>query len=140
MVELIKVEVPATIEQDHNPENSVWVNGKLVILRGSRFDTFFIQHETREIHVIDEHDEQAEPTTRQAIFAFPIQVEKPATYDMVIDAAERTVYNLHSDREANSFTASMARKYRLDPEDQEVIDHDAFIEAVKAEIKPWMKG
>lgn len=139
MVELIKVEVPASIEQDFNPNDSVWVDGKLRILRGTRYDTFFIQHETREIPVDKHEDEQAESEVRQAIFAFPIQVEKPATYDMVIDAAERTVYNLRNDHEANSFTASMSRKFRLDPQDPEVTEHDAFIELVKSEIKPWMK-
>lgn len=140
MVELIKVEVPASIEQDFNPNDSVWVDGKLKILRGTRYDTFFIQHETREINIDNHEDEQAEPEVRKAIFAFPIQVEKPVTYDMVIDAAERAAYNLRSDREANSFSASLSRKARVNgKEDPEVVEHDAFIEEVKAEIKPLFK-
>ena len=87
MVELIKVEVPVSIEQDFNPNDSVWVDGKFRILRGTRYDTFFIQHEIREIPVYNHKYKPDEPKVRQAIFAFPIQVEKPVTYDMVIDAA-----------------------------------------------------
>lgn len=140
MLNLIKVEVPAAQSQDSNPSNSVWVDGKLRILRGSRFDTFFIKHENREVAdtVINEAGEE-EVTTRTAVYAFPIEVEKPATYDMAVDAAERAAYNLNSDREANSFSASLSRKFRLSlngEDDSEVVEHDAFIEEVKAEIKP----
>lgn len=140
MMNLIKVEVPAAQSQDSNPSDSVWVDEKLRILRGSHFDTFFIKHENREVADTVIEDGEEKQVTRTAVYALPIEVEKPATYDMVVDAAERTAYNLRSDREANSFSASLARKYRVNgKDDPEVVEHDAFIEEVKAEVKPLFK-
>lgn len=140
MLNLIKIEVPVAKAQDSNPSNSVWVDGKLRILKGSRFDTFFIKHESREVaDTVIEGDEE-KLVTRTAVYAFPIEVKKPATYDRVVDAAERTAYNLSSDSEAQSFSASLSRKYRVNgKKDKEVVEHDAFIEEVKAEIKPLFK-
>lgn len=140
MLNLIKIEVPAAQAQDSNPSNSVWVDGKLRILQGSRFDTFFIKHEDREVAdaVIDGDGEKL--VTRTATYAFPVEVEKPATYGKVVDAAERAAYNLRNEREANSFSASLSRKYRVNgKKDVEVVEHDAFIEEVKAEVKPLFK-
>lgn len=137
MLNLVKVEVPASQEQDFNLANSVWANGKLMISRGAYHDTYFLQHETREVSDFTRNEEgEGVPTTRQAVFALPVVVKKPATYEKVVNAAERVAYNLNSDAEAISFTASLARRYRLNPQDGETLAHDSFMNSVLEEVKP----
>lgn len=137
MLNLIKVEVPASQEQDFNLANNVWANGKLMISRGAYHDTYFLQHETREVSDFTRNEEGEEvPTTRQAVFALPVVVKKPATYESVVNAAERIAYNLNSDAEAISFTASLARRYRLNSQDSETLAHDSFMNSVLEEVKP----
>ena len=137
MLNLIKVEVPASQEQDFNLANSVWANGKLMISRGAYHDTYFLQHETREVSYFARNEEGEEvPTTRQAVFALPVVVKKPATYEKVVNAAERVAYNLNSDAESISFTASLARRYRLNSRDAETLEHDSFMNSVLEEVKP----
>lgn len=137
MLNLIKVEVPASQEQDFNLANNVWANGKLMISRGAYHDTYFLQHETREVSDFTRNEEGEEvPTTRQAVFALPVVVKKPATYESVVNAAERVAYNLNSDAEAISFTASLARRYRLNSRDGETLTHDSFMNSVLEEVKP----
>lgn len=137
MLNLIKVEVPASQEQDFNLANSVWANGKLMISRGAYHDTYFLQHETREVSDFTRNEEGEEvPITRQAVFALPVVVKKPATYEKVVNAAERVAYNLNSDAEAISFTASLARRYRLNSRDGETLAHDSFMNSVLEEVKP----
>lgn len=137
MLNLIKVEVPASQEQDFNLANNVWANDKLMISRGAYHDTYFLQHETREVSDFTRNEEGEEvPTTRQAVFALPVAVKKPATYESVVNAAERVAYNLNSDAEAISFTASLARRYRLNSRDSETLAHDSFMNSVLEEVKP----
>lgn len=137
MLNLIKVEVPASQEQDFNLANNVWANGKLMISRGAYHDTYFLQHETREVSDFTRNEEGEEvPTTRQAVFALPVVVKKPATYESVVNAAERVAYNLNSDAEAISFNASLARRYRLNSQDGETLAHDSFMNSILEEVKP----
>ena len=137
MLNLIKFEVPASQEQDFNLANSVWANGKLMISRGAYHDTYFLQHETREVSDFTRNEEGEEVLiTRQAVFALPVVVKKPATYEKVVNAAERVAYNLNSDAEAISFTASLARRSRLNPNDPETLEHDQFMNQVLEEVKP----
>lgn len=137
MLNLIKVEVPASQEQDFNLANNVWANGKLMISRGAYHDTYFLQHETREVSDFTRNEEGEEViTTRQAVFALPVVVKKPATYEKVVNAAERVAYNLNSDAEAISFTASLARRYRLNSQDGETLAHDSFMNSILEEVKP----
>lgn len=138
MLNLAKVEVPATQEQDFNVNQNVWVNGKLKIARGAYHDTYFILHENREVPemtTINEDDKEV-TTTYQAVFALPVVVSKPATYESVVNAAERVAYNLNSDAEAISFTASLARRSRLNPNDLETLEHDQFMNQILEEVKP----
>lgn len=140
MKKLNKVEVPSSIEKDLTPDSSVWRDGKYMIQKGSIQDTYFIGHETVEVPD-EEMDAEGNPTpiTRQAVIAFPVVVNKPAGYGDVVDAAERQAYNLHSDSEAISYTASLARKARANAEDPEVVEHDEFIAYVKSELAPIFK-
>lgn len=138
MKELNKIEIPASVAQDFNSANSVWKNGKLMIQRGTVRDTYFIGHETRTVTEVPEGQE-SEPITREAVFAFPVEVKKPAAYGDVVNAAERQAYALFSDEAAISFTASLSRKYRENNQDAEVIEHDQFIAYVKQELAPIFK-
>lgn len=137
MKELNKIEIPASVAQDFNFANSVWKNGKLMIQRGTVRDVYFIGHETKTVTEVQEGSE--EPITRQAVFAFPIEVKKPVTYGDVVNAAERQAYAIFSDEAAISFTASLSRKYRENNQDAEVLDHDQFIAYVKQELAPIFK-
>lgn len=138
MKELNKIEIPASVAQDFNSANSVWKNGKLMIQRGTVRDTYFIGHEIRTVTEVPEGQE-SEPITREAVFAFPVEVKKPAAYGDVVNAAERRAYALLSDEAAISFTASLSRKYRENNQDAEVIEHDQFIAYVKQELAPIFK-
>ena len=138
MKELNKIEIPASVAQDFNSANSVWKNGKLMIQRGTVRDTYFIGHETRTVTEVKEGHE-SEPITHEAVFAFPVEVKKPAAYGDVVNAAERQAYALFSDEAAISFTASLSRKYRENNQDAEVIEHDQFIAYVKQELAPIFK-
>ena len=137
MLNLTKVEVPATQEQDFNVNQNVWANGKLRVSRGAYHDTYFILHENREVPEMTINEDGDEvTTTRQAVFALPVVVSKPATYENVVNAAERVAYNLNSDAEAISFTASLARRSRLNPNDPETLEHDQFMNQILEEVKP----
>lgn len=137
MLNLPKVEVPATQGQDFNINQSVWVNGKLMISRGAYHDTYFLQHEIQEVPIITINEGGKEVTSiRRAVLAIPVVVPKPATYESVVNAAERVAYNLNSDSAAISFTASLARRYRLNPNDPETIEHDQFMNSILKEVKP----
>lgn len=138
MKELNKIEIPASVAQDFNSANSVWKNGKLMIQRGTVRDTYFIGHEIRTVTEVPEGQE-SEHITREAVFAFPVEVKKPAAYGDVVNAAERQAYALFSDEAAISFTASLSRKYRENNQDAEVIEHDQFIAYVKQELAPIFK-
>lgn len=137
MLNLVKIEVPASPEQDFTIQDSVWANNKLMVSRGANYDTYYLLHENREVPDtrINEEGEE-ESFTRQAVFALPIVVKKPATYEMVVNAAERVAYNLNSDAEAISFTASLARRYRLNSRDAETLEHDSFMNEILEEVKP----
>lgn len=140
MLNLIKIEVPATQEQDFTLADNVWVDGKLMISRGATHDTYFLFHEQVELpdSIINEEGEEV-TTQKQAVIAWPVVVEKPATYEMVVNAAERVAYNLRTDAEAISFTASLARRSRLNTRDAETLEHDTFMNSVLEEVKPLFK-
>lgn len=138
MKELNKIEIPSAMAQDFNLANSVWKNGKLMIQRGTVRDVYFIGHETRTV-IEPSEVEGSEPVTRQGIFAFPIEVKKPANYGDVVNAAERQAYGLFSDEAAISFSASLGRKYRENNQDAEVLEHDQFIAYVKEELASIFK-
>ena len=138
MKELNKIEIPASVAKDFNSANSVWKNGKLMIQRGTVRATYFIGHETRTVTEV-KIGQELEPITREAVFAFPVEVKKPAAYGDVVNAAERQAYALFSDEAAISFTASLSRKYRENNQDAEVLDHDQFIAYVKQELAPIFK-
>lgn len=137
MLNPIKTEVPATQEQDFNLAQNVWVDGKLMISRGATHDTYFLFHEQVELptSVINEEGEEV-TTTKEAVVAWPVVVAKPATYETVVNAAERVAYNLRNDAEAISFTASLARRSRLNTRDAETLEHDEFMNSVLEEVKP----
>lgn len=122
------VEVPSTKEQDINRKYTEWRNGKCVSIdEGAKYKTLYIGH--KEETVYDEEGNEGIITK-----AFPIRMEKPVTRDMAINAAEMEAYGLRNAMEVASFNASLARKTRINPNDEEVTDHDAFIGWVKEEL------
>jgi hypothetical protein len=77
---------------------------------------------------------EKEPQEHIVTRAFAIRVQKPLSRDAAINAAEMEAYQLRSAMEVASFTASLARKYRDNPNDAEVREHDEFIAWVKDEL------
>ena len=127
MITLNKIPVPSTEEQDCNKGKTTWNNGRCVILNEGRCSIVFLFHEDSAV-AADDGSEVVE--TR----AFPVRVANPVTRDAVINAAEMEAYGLRSSMEVASFNASLARKHRLNPDDPEVVEHDAFISRVKQEL------
>lgn len=66
--------------------------------------------------------------------AFPFRVKKPYSRDSAINTAEMEAYSLKTSMQVASFNASLARKSRENPEDEEVKEHDGFIAWVKEEL------
>jgi hypothetical protein len=126
--------VPTTKEQDTNTDCSRWLNGRIVALEGRNEITYFIGHRTTTVYVQDEANPEAVQQEQQATEAFAFTVKKPVSRDAAINAAEMEAYNLTSAMSVASFTASMARKYRDNPDDAEVKEHDEFIAWVKDEL------
>jgi hypothetical protein len=127
MISLNKTEVPTTKADDINAAFSTWKDNKCVALDEGSHITYFIGHESESYT-----DEQGTEHTRT--LAFPIRVAKPTSRDAVINAAEMEAYSLASAMEVASFTASMARKFRENAQDDEVLAHDEFIAWVKVEL------
>jgi hypothetical protein len=120
-------QVPTTKEEDINTDCTKWLGDRIVSFDEGKYITLYIGHHTEEVPSEDD-------TTATATFALPIRVAKPLTRDVAINAAEMQAYRLTTPMEVASFGASMARKFRLNPDDEEVKQHDEFIEWVKSEL------
>jgi hypothetical protein len=127
MIDLNLTEVPSTKAQDANPTLTRWLDDKCISLDEGSHTTFFIGHQIE--YYSDGDDSEVSRTV-----AFPIRVQKPVSRDAAINAAEMEAYQLNTAMEVASFTASMARKFRENPQDSEVLAHDEFIQWVKQEL------
>jgi hypothetical protein len=127
MIDLNKVQLPATRSEDENPDKSIWQNDKYVGIDEGSHVTYFIGHES--VTTVDEEGNEHKRT-----LAFPIRVGKPVSRDAAINAAEMEAYGLATAMDVASFTASLARKFREDSVDTEVLNHDEFIAWVKDEL------
>lgn len=125
-----------------NSENEIWKNGLFVAQLGDindkdSIDTLFLLHETEEVFVpvLDENgDMTGEDETQTVTRAFTVAVKHPFTRNDIINACEMAAYGLKDAMDVASFTAGLARKSRENANDPEVIEHDEFIEDVKAEL------
>lgn len=109
------------------PENGTRRNGIIVSVDEGSHVVLFISHQ--DVVVIAENGDESE-----MVIAYPIRVEKPVTRDRAINQAEMQAYNLISALDVASFGTALSRKFREDPEDEEVRDHDEFIGWVKEEL------
>lgn len=116
------VSVPATRSEDINPGKTTWKDGKCVSIDEGRDVTLYIGHR---------ESKQTEEKGREA---YPVRVSKPVTRDKAVNAAEMDAYDLVSAMDVASFGASMSRKFRENPADPEVREHDEFISWVKDEL------
>ena len=120
------VEVPSVPEEDGNDEFSTWLDGKYVFLNEGEYLQIFLGHRSEE-GVLNEHG-------NPRVEAMRIRVRASAGREEIINAAEMSAYGLYSAMDVASFTASLARKSRENPDDPEVIEHDDFISWVKGEL------
>lgn len=72
--------------------------------------------------------------TRLTRVGYPVRCIKPVSRDAFINAAEMQAYSLRDALASASFNASLARKWRENPGDSEVKEHDDFIAWVKEEL------
>ena len=115
------VTVPAGPAQDINQGLTRWLDGKCISLDEGTHVTVFINH------YIDSVDDDGNDIVK----AFPIRVEKPASRDSLINAAEMQSYGLITSMDVASFNASLARKSRENEDNEKVKEHDDFISWVK---------
>lgn len=127
------IEVPSTMEEDLNKEHSTWIDDKYVMLDEGPSVTVYLGHQKEETVVYDTN-ETGHTVVRTVTKAFPIRIQKPLERGKVINAAEMEAYHLKTPMDVASFTASMARKFRENPEDREVTGHDEFIRWIKNEL------
>ena len=120
------IEVPSTERDDSNRNHSAWRNGKIVQLDLGRKVQVYLSHKSEKIQ-----DENGEKTITRA---FCVELEKPATRGRIINAAEMMVYRLFTPLDVASFAASLSRKFRDDPNNEDVKEHDDFIAWVKREL------
>ncbi len=121
------VEVPQTAVVDDNKGKTQWRNGRCVSLDLGGSVQLYIGHK-------DSTRNDGEGGDTSVCLAFPVRVEKPVTRAKAINAAEMAAYGLMDDMDVASFAASLGRKFRENPEDEEVKEHDDFISWVKQEL------
>lgn len=124
--------------------NLTFMGDKLVISTDGIEDTYYLFHEVRQTFrpetVLEEGDNYVEKDVPYEVtYALAVTVPSPATYESVVDAVERKVFNLKSDSESISFNASLARKSRINPDDSEVREHDDFMNSVLQEVRAYFK-
>lgn len=127
-------EVPSTIAEDFNRGKTKWLDGKCVGLDEGPAVTLYLGHRT-ETRLEYDAESSGVPVERTVTLAFPVRVAKPVTRDAAINAAEMEAYGLRTPMEVASFGASLARKFRRSPEDDEIREHDEFIAWVKEELE-----
>lgn len=122
------VSIPATREEDINPGKTTWRSGKCVSIDEGNSVTLYIGHREGEV-ITDLEGNAVHP-----LEAYPIKVSKPVSRDKAINSAEMESYRLVNAMDVASFGASMSRKFRENPDDLEVKEHDEFISWVKKEL------
>jgi hypothetical protein len=128
-------EVPTTEADDINRDITRWLDGKCISLdEGTHLTLYIFHHNVDSTEYTNPNDTDTEPQTVTRTYAMAVRVAKPISRDAAINAAEMAAYALTDAMAVASFNASLARKSRLNPDDPEVITHDNFINAVKAEL------
>lgn len=118
------VEVPSKMELDINPNSTKWFEGKCILIDEGTHITIYIAH------FIESENESGNDVVK----AYPIRIEKPLSRDAVINAAEMQAYGLVTAMDVASFNASLARKSREGEDNEDVREHDEFINWIKEEL------
>lgn len=116
------IESQVDIEKSWDPsmaKKCKFVDGKLAIMDLGRRVKVFIHPTTRQVE-----DEEG---VKEITEAYSIVCDKPITYGKLINFAEKQEYD---EINLGEITA-INRKGRQNPEDQDVVVHDAFIAWVK---------
>ena len=131
MIDLNYIEIPSSIDDDDNKGKTRWVDGRCVSLDLGGSLLLYLGHRT---YVSDRIDGDGNISSETVMEAFPVRVIKPVTRDAAIAGAEMAAYGLSSALDVASLNASLARKFRNNPKDEEVQEHDRFISWVKGEL------
>ena len=120
-------EVPFSMEQDINQDASTWRDNKYISIDEGTHVTIYIAHYI-------EPSTDVDGNTINMMRAYPIRIEKPLSRDAVINAAEMQAFGLVTAMDVASFNASLARKSREGEDNEDVKEHDEFINWVKEEL------
>lgn len=132
MIDLNYIEIPSSVDNDDNKGKTRWMDGKCVSLDLGGSVLLYLGHKT---HVNDSCvDGEGNVVSKTITEVFPVKLDKPVSRDKAIVAAEAAAYGLTSAYDVASLNASLARKFRDNPEDKEVQGHDMFISWVKIEL------
>lgn len=138
MIPIIKSSIPT----QRSTDTELWKEGLLYCIPGEdepkvSTDTIYLFHETEIVNspVFGDNGEDTDETVEETIIrAMDVVVPHPFRRKDIINACEMRVYGLKDAMDVASFTAGLARKSRENANDPEVIEHDEFIEDVKAEL------
>ena len=120
-------EVPITMDKDINQDASTWRDNKYISIDEGTHVTIYIAHYI-------EPSTDVDGNTINMMRAYPIRVDKPISRDVLINAAEMQAYGLVTAMDVASFNASLARKSREGEDNEDVKEHDEFINWVKEEL------
>jgi hypothetical protein len=134
MKEVNHIIVPTIQTEDAMQDISTWRNKRIVSVDEGTHITLYVDHYDETMVETAEEIPDEQPKERTVTRAFPIRVTKPLTRDAAINAAEMEAYHLNSAMDVASFAASLARKFRDNPEDTEVKEHDEFIAWIKDKL------
>lgn len=109
------------------------------LVRGSMLDEGNAVTAYLDIHEENRYDysHESESQSGEEIsvkVGFPVRCHKPVSRAGFINAAEMQVYGLRDAMAMASFNASLARKFRENENDEEVKEHDDFINWVKEKL------
>ena len=120
-------EVPITMDKDINKDASTWRDSKYISIDEGTHVTIYIAHYI-------EPSTDVDGNTINMMRAYPIRVDKPISRDVLINAAEMQAFGLVTAMDVASFNASLARKSREGEDNEDVKEHDEFINWVKEEL------
>ena len=120
-------EVPITMDKDINQDASTWRDNKYISIDEGTHVTIYIAHYI-------EPSTDVDGNTINMMRAYPIRVDKPISRDVLINAAEMQAFGLVTAMDVASFNASLARKSREGEDNEDVKEHDEFINWVKEEL------
>jgi len=107
----------------NNRKKTSFIGDKLILQNCGEFTKVFICHREK----VYTNEEGLELKKYEA---YSINVSNPIRYSKCINEAEKKEYDINDGE-----MIAIARKYRINPNDEKVVAHDVFIDWIKAGLK-----